>query len=99
MNCTIFNCNHINCLKGLSELFIFRRTPYSVKKLILEGLKRFLSEHIILVIENLLTPSLIIKNYSLTIIPVSSLMIFTDVQTVSRVHITPFIKVSKCQTK
>ena len=49
-----------------------------------------MSKDIILVIGDLLTPSLIIKNYSLTIKAVSSLMIFTDVQTVSRVHITPF---------
>ena len=40
MKCTILDCRRINCLKGLFELFIFRRTPYSVK-LILEGLKRF----------------------------------------------------------
>ena len=31
MNFTICDCKPINCLKGLSELFIFRRTPYSVK--------------------------------------------------------------------
>ena len=31
MNFTILDCRLINCLKGLSELFIFRRTPYSVK--------------------------------------------------------------------
>ena len=61
-----------------------------------------MSEHLILVNEDLLTPSLISKNYSLTIIAVSSLMIFTDVQTVSRVHITPFyqsVKRNKLETQ